>query len=172
MHLNQYTISTSTHSCKYYGKHRAANLSFSYEYFYLHLHSQWWFEATFNSLLFSTFRRTEHSITEKKITERNLHVSNLLLVRLAATLHIEHNECHRVLASTQSSLQMKALVNLKIYHRSGEVIVSNRGKIFFSSFPSRTVNLGTWKKAGCKQLFYHFKYIIHSPTYSEGFIVN
>lgn len=32
----------------------------------LHLHSHWWFEATFNSLLFSTFRRTEHSITEKK----------------------------------------------------------------------------------------------------------
>lgn len=83
------------------------------------------------------------ALQKKKITERNLHVSNLLLVRLAATLHIEHNECHRVLPSTQSSLQMKALVNLKIYHRSGEVIVSNRGKIFFSSFPSRTVNLGT-----------------------------
>lgn len=56
--------STTTHRCKYYAKHRVANLPFSYEYFHLHLHSQW-FEATFNSLLFSTFMRTEHRITEK-----------------------------------------------------------------------------------------------------------
>lgn len=116
------------------------SLPFIYEYFYLHLHSQWWFEVTFNSLLFSTFRRTEQNIAlQKKFTKRNLHVSNLLLVRLAATLHQEHNECHRVLASTQSSLQIKALVNLKIHQRSGEVIVSNSGKNFF--FPSHQKQL-------------------------------
>lgn len=82
---------------------------------------------------FTTLSGEQNIALQKKVTERNLHMSKLLLVRLAATLHREHKECHRALASTQSSLQMKALVNLKIHHRSGEVTVSNRGKnvVFF-----------------------------------------
>lgn len=81
---------------------------------------------------FSVLSWEQNTALQKKFTERNLHVSNLLLVRLAASLHREHNECHRAHASTQSSPQLKALVNLKIHHRSGEVRVSNGGKnIFF-----------------------------------------
>lgn len=84
------------------------------------------------------------ALQKKKNTGRNLHESNFLLVRLAATLHREHNECHRALASTPSSLQMKALVNLKIKDRSGEVIVSNRGKTFFF-LPIKNSELGDTK---------------------------
>lgn len=142
MHLEPVHKSTSTHSCKNYAKHRAANLSFSYEYFYLLLHSQWWLEATSNSLLFSSipsfFRRTEHSITEKN-SLKEICMYQICYLSEAATLHREHNERHRALASTQSSLQIKAPVNFKTHHRSGEVIVSNRGKNIF--FPSHQKQL-------------------------------
>lgn len=121
------------HSWKYYTKCRAADLPFSCEYFCLDLHSQQ-FEATFNSLIFTAFRRTPHSNTEKKkIIESNLKVSNLLPIKLAAGFHWNHNECHTALASRQSRLHMKALVHLKIHHSSREVTVLNPSKTFFPS---------------------------------------